>query len=88
MIDRIRQVSELTGIVHAAGILDFCGLSSLDADRLQSSFKAKVDGAWNLHSKAQDSSFVLFSSVSALVGLPEPRDLRKANLTVPTDRKR
>ena len=27
MIDRIRQVSELTGIVHAAGILDFCGLS-------------------------------------------------------------
>ena len=56
MIEKIQQESELTGIVHAAGILDFCELAALDAQRLEGSFSAKVGGAWNLHAKSRDLS--------------------------------
>ncbi|CAK9054933.1 unnamed protein product [Durusdinium trenchii] len=65
----------LRNVVHAAGIIDFCEVGKLTVEGMNSVFKPKVSGAWNLHSgiDAQDAkemhSFVLFSSVSALIGL-------------------
>ena len=64
----------LRSVVHAAGIIDFCEVGNLTTDSMNAVFKPKVSGAWNLHSGASEDSadlaaFVLFSSVSSLVGL-------------------
>ena len=61
----------LRGVVHAAGILDDGVLTSLDAERVAAVLRPKVDAAWHLHELTRElplSAFVLFSSVSGLVG--------------------
>ena len=67
----------LQSVVHAAGIIDFCELGNLTTESMNAVFKPKVLGAWNLHSEIASgdalAAFVLFSSVSSLVGLPGPR---------------
>ena len=67
----------LRSVVHAAGIIDFCEVASLTSESMSAVFKPKVLGAWNLHSELGTSedlaAFVLFSSVSSLVGLPGPQ---------------
>ena len=66
----------LQSVVHAAGIIDFCELGNLTTESMDAVFKPKVLGAWNLHSEINSgevdlAAFVLFSSVSSLVGLCE-----------------
>src|SRR4029077_6868829 len=61
----------LTGVIHAAGVLDDAVVTSLTPDRVDAVLRAKVDAAWNLHELTRESTlsaFVLFSSMAGLVG--------------------
>ncbi|CAJ1440834.1 unnamed protein product, partial [Effrenium voratum] len=75
MLQKARSLdAPLKNVVHAAGIIDFCEVTKLTVEGMNSVFKPKVSGAWNLHSGSSSdaktlNSFVLFSSVSSLIGL-------------------
>jgi len=72
----------LTGVVHAAGVIDDGLMSSLTADRVDAVLRAKVDGAWHLHELTQDmdlSAFVVFSSLAGIVGAPGQGNYAAAN---------
>lgn len=60
----------ITGVVHAAGVLDDGFLEAQTVDRFRTTFAPKGVGAWNLHRFAPRSvrRFVCFSSASGLVG--------------------
>ncbi|WP_302185157.1 type I polyketide synthase, partial [Streptomyces sp. AC627_RSS907] len=61
----------VTGVVHAAGVLDDGLLTDLSAERLDAVFGAKVDAARNLlaATEGQDlAAFVLYSSAAGLFG--------------------
>ncbi|MBV7701112.1 SDR family NAD(P)-dependent oxidoreductase, partial [Streptomyces sp. TRM70350] len=61
----------LTGVVHAAGVLDDGMVESLDAERVDGVLRGKVDGAWYLHELTAGldlRAFVLFSSLAGVVG--------------------
>lgn len=63
----------LTGIVHAAGILDDGIITQQTPDRFERIMTPKVLGAWNLHDLSLSlpiKSFVCFSSVASLLGSP------------------
>ncbi len=66
-----RTMPPLRGIFHTAGVLDDGILLQLDARRFRNVFAPKVDGTWILHSQTLHRPldfFVLFSSVSSLIG--------------------
>ena len=68
----------LTGVIHAAGVLDDAVITSLTPARLDTVLRAKVDAAWNLHELTRDldlPAFVLCSSIAGTVGAPG-RELR------------
>ncbi|MFF2331326.1 MULTISPECIES: SDR family NAD(P)-dependent oxidoreductase [unclassified Streptomyces] len=61
----------LTGVVHAAGVVDDGVLTDLTPQRLDAVLSPKMTAAWNLHELTRDldlSAFVLFSSMSGLIG--------------------
>jgi polyketide synthase 12 len=61
----------LTGVIHAAGVLDDAVVTSLTPERVEAVLRAKVDAAWNLHELTRDldvSAFVMFSSIAGLAG--------------------
>ncbi len=59
----------VVGVLHAAGVARGAMLADTDADTLRTVLRPKVRGAWVLHRLFRDAElFVLFSSISALVG--------------------
>ncbi|MFD5655515.1 SDR family NAD(P)-dependent oxidoreductase, partial [Streptomyces sp. NPDC127039] len=61
----------LTSVIHMAGVLDDGVLGSLTEAKVASVLRPKVDAAWHLHELTRDhdlASFVLFSSMSGLLG--------------------
>ncbi|NOS88758.1 MAG: SDR family NAD(P)-dependent oxidoreductase, partial [Methylococcaceae bacterium] len=65
------QMPPLKGVFHAAAVLDDAPIADLDAARMAKVFGAKALGAWYLHQHTQHHAldfFMLFSSVSALIG--------------------
>ncbi|RNG34403.1 type I polyketide synthase [Streptomyces botrytidirepellens] len=72
----------LTGIVHAAGVLDDAVLNGLTPQRFGTVFRAKVSPAMLLDELTRDrdlSVFALFSSVAGAVGNPGQANYAAAN---------
>ena len=72
----------LSGIVHAAGLLDDGILLQQTPEKFARVMAPKVEGAWNLHAAVASRpnvGLVLFSSVSSLIGLPGQGNYAAAN---------
>ncbi|MEU1999322.1 SDR family NAD(P)-dependent oxidoreductase [Nocardia gamkensis] len=72
----------LSGIVHAAGVVDDGTIDTLTAAQVDRVLRPKVDGTWLLHDATRDanvSAFVVFSSVAGLAGSPGQGNYAAAN---------
>ena len=70
------------GVIHAAMVLDDCLVQDLTDERLSRVLLPKALGAWHLHQLTRDAPldfFVLFSSCSAILGLPGQANYDAAN---------
>jgi polyketide synthase 7 len=82
LLGQIPEAYPLTGVVHAAGVLDDGVIESLSAERIDRVFAAKVDAAWYLHELTEHlglSAFVLFSSGAATLSSPGQGNYAAAN---------
>ena len=72
----------VAGVMHAAMVLDDCILANLDLERLNKVLEPKVTGAENLHALTRTMPldyFVLFSSVTTMMGNPGQSNYVAAN---------
>ncbi|MFE7799653.1 SDR family NAD(P)-dependent oxidoreductase [Nocardia sp. NPDC057440] len=77
-----RELPPLAGVVHLAGVLDDGVIAEQTAIRLGRVLAPKVHGAWHLHELTAPRAlrfFLLFSSASAVVGLPGQSSYSAAN---------
>ncbi|WP_376772737.1 SDR family NAD(P)-dependent oxidoreductase [Streptomyces zagrosensis] len=77
----------LSGVVHTAGVLDDGVIGSLTADRVDRVLAPKVDASWHLHELTREldlSLFVVFSSLSGLLGSPGQGNYAAGNVFADT----
>ncbi|MEL5849276.1 MAG: SDR family NAD(P)-dependent oxidoreductase [Candidatus Igneacidithiobacillus chanchocoensis] len=63
----------LRGVIHAAAVIEDALAERLDAEQIERVLHPKIAGAWQLHVHSQGQPldfFVLYSSVSSLLGNP------------------
>lgn len=86
VLDKIRrELPPLSGILHAAMVLDDALIANLDADRLRKVLAPKLLGAWHLHSLTLDiplEHFILYSSVTTFIGNPGQANYVAANASL------
>ncbi|WP_276207599.1 SDR family NAD(P)-dependent oxidoreductase [Streptomyces humi] len=73
----------LTGVIHAAGVLDDATVTGLTPDRLDRVLRPKIDAALNLHHLTRHhhlDAFVLFSSAAGVLGSPGQGNYAAANV--------
>ncbi|MFF3852969.1 SDR family NAD(P)-dependent oxidoreductase [Micromonospora sp. NPDC002575] len=72
----------LTGVVHAAGVLDDATVTALTPERIATALRPKADAAWHLHDLTRHLDlpmFVLFSSIAGPLGGPGQGNYAAAN---------
>uniref|UniRef100_UPI0037704E4C type I polyketide synthase n=1 Tax=Streptomyces sp. BK79 TaxID=3350097 RepID=UPI0037704E4C len=72
----------LTGVIHAAGVVDDGVLTALTAEQLHTALAPKADAALHLHRLTRHlplDAFVLFSSTTSLFGGPGQANYAAAN---------
>jgi NADPH:quinone reductase-like Zn-dependent oxidoreductase len=77
-----RSMPPVRGVLHLAMVLDDGPVLEMSAARIRRVIAPKVQGAWNLHRLTLDMPldfFILFSSMSALVGTPLQSSYAAAN---------
>jgi phthiocerol/phenolphthiocerol synthesis type-I polyketide synthase C len=83
LLEKARATSPpLRGVMHAAMVLDDAIIANLDEERLRRVLAPKVRGADNLDRLTRDAAldyFVLFSSVTTLIGNPGQGNYVAAN---------
>ena len=78
----LERLGPLSGIWHCAGVLDDAPFAELSPERLQAVLAPKLDAALALHRATQahpPADFVLFSSLSGLLGTPGQAAYAAAN---------
>ncbi len=76
------ELPPLSGIIHAAGVLDDGMLAQQNWSRFETVLAPKMTGTWNLHVHSQQQPldlFVCFSSIASLLGSPGQGNYAAAN---------
>ena len=82
LLSRLRAARPICGVIHAAMVLDDAAIHNLDVARIGKVLQPKVEGAANLDRLTREDGieqFILFSSVSALIGNPGQAAYAAAN---------
>lgn len=82
VFESLSSLPPLRGVIHAAGAISDSPLDRLEPGDFAKAFRGKARGAWFLHELTEPLDldfFVLFSSVSSLVGNPGQGNYAAAN---------